>query len=71
MSEPQDVVRLSVNLTPEIAASLRSTAKDKGLNVTDAVNDAVAVWHHLQAMIAQGHTIAVIKYGKPYELVIR
>lgn len=63
-----DQVRLSVNLAPDIADALKSTAERRLFSVTNAVGVAIAVWAHIEKERANGGTIAVVKNGRIYEL---
>ena len=40
-------VRLSVNLSPEVAAVLKELVRRKGTNISDAVRDAIATEAYL------------------------
>ncbi|QAU07229.1 RelB-like antitoxin [Gordonia phage Asapag] len=56
-----DVVRLSINLTPDVADKLKSVANIKGITLTDAANIAISLLHFTETEKAQGHKIAVVQ----------
>ena len=60
-ADAQDVVRLSINLAPDVAHVLKSLAKSKRINVTEAVRRAIAVWNFLENEHAKGNKIAVVE----------
>lgn len=60
--EPADkVVRLSVNLAPEVADVLTGWAAKKGISATEAVRRAIAVWNFVETEIANGSKVAVVE----------
>ncbi len=54
------VVRLSVNLAPDVADALRGTAAAQGITVTEAVRRAVAVWKLVSDENAAGRRLMVV-----------
>ena len=60
-SQTQDVVRLSINLAPDVAGVLKGLAKRKRINVTEAVRRAIAVWNFVETENAKGNKIAVVE----------
>ena len=50
-------VRLSVNLAPSVAEALRATAAAQGVNLTEAVRRAVALYAELHKERAAGRTL--------------
>lgn len=56
-----DVVRLSINLAPDVANVLRGWAERKHLSVTEAVRRAIAVWNFVETERANGNRIAVVE----------
>lgn len=60
-STTADVVRLSINLAPDVAAILRDWAGRKSISATEAVRRAIAVWHFVESEKAKGNRIAVIE----------
>ena len=55
------VVRLSVNLSPSVAETLRSLCTRKGVSITEGVRRAVAIWRFLEEERSCGHTLAIIE----------
>ena len=54
-----DVVRLSVNLAPDVAATLKEIAAQNHISVTEAVRRAIGVLKFIQDETAQGNDILV------------
>lgn len=59
------VVRLSVNLSPSVAAALRQTAARSGVSITEAVRRAVALWQLLVDARDRGHTVLIMRGAGP------
>lgn len=57
----QDVVRLSINLAPDVADVLKDLAKAKRVSVTEAVRRAIAVWKFLEDEKEKGNKIAIVE----------
>lgn len=56
---PEEVVRLSINLAPDVAQVLTDWAQKKQISATEAVRRAIAVWNFVETEIANGNKIAV------------
>lgn len=57
-----EVVRLSVNLAPDVAAALRKWADRKHISATEAVRRAIAIWNFVENELANGNTLAVVEH---------
>lgn len=55
------VVRLSVNLAPSVAEALKSTATRKGMNITEAIRHAIALWKLASDEQAKGRKLMVVE----------
>lgn len=55
------VVRLSVNLAPDVADTLKKNAQRKGLSITEAIRRAIAVWAFLEEAKRKGQRLALIE----------
>lgn len=55
------IVRLSVNLAPDVADVLKKWSKSKGLSITEGVRRAIAVWNFLETARQEGHRFALIE----------
>lgn len=56
-----DVVRLSINLAPDVASILREWASKKRISATESVRRAIAVWNFIETEKSKGNRIAVIE----------
>ncbi|MGY2025786.1 hypothetical protein [Nocardia asiatica] len=56
-----NVVRLSINLAPDVAAVLRDWAEKKRISATEAVRRAIAVWNFIETEKANGNGFAVVE----------
>ena len=65
-SENGAVVRLSINVSPEIAADFKAVAARKGLTITEGICRAITVWKFAEDESAAGNELAVI--GKDGEI---
>lgn len=54
MSTPQELTKLTVNITPRSVVALEKAAEIEGLSKTDTVNRALQVWAYLLAEKAKG-----------------
>lgn len=61
MNQEDDVVRLSINLAPDVADVLKSWTSKKRVSITEGVRRAIAVWNFLETERAQGNRIAIIE----------
>lgn len=63
MSAPAvtSVVRLSINLAPDVADVLKKRAARKGLSITEGIRRAIAVWNFLETERDKGNRLAVIE----------
>jgi hypothetical protein len=55
------VVRLSVNLAPDVALVLRARAAVKGITLTEAIRRSIATWDFIEAQRLAGHAIASLE----------
>lgn len=60
-SDQTGVVRLSINLAPDVADILKRWAAAKAISVTEAVRRAIAVWNFVETETAKGNKLAVIE----------
>src|SRR5512134_2119433 len=58
---PAGVVRLSVNLAADVAATLKDNARRKSISITEAIRRAIAVWAFLEEAKREGNRIALIE----------
>ncbi|GAA1516636.1 hypothetical protein GCM10009677_57410 [Sphaerisporangium rubeum] len=64
-------VRLSVNLSPDIARTFKGLIDRKGLSITEGIRRAITIWGFVEEQIAQGNDLAVIESdGKPRKILI-
>jgi hypothetical protein len=56
---PAEVVRLSINLHPEVAATLKVIAGRHGLTITDTIRRAIAVLDYMDRETSTGATLCV------------
>jgi hypothetical protein len=56
-----EVVRLSINLAPDVAAILRKWSSEKRISATEAVRRAIAVWNFVESEKSKGNRLAVIE----------
>lgn len=57
------VVRLSVNLSPDVAQVLRVLVGRKGVSFTEGIRRALACWKYLEEQKVLGNRIAIIETG--------
>lgn len=55
------VVRLSVNLAPDVADTLQSLARGHGVSVTEGVRRAIALWHLIATEQAKGRKVMFVQ----------
>jgi hypothetical protein len=68
--KPDEVVRLTVNLTPQVAETLRQLAKDRGSNMTEVLKSAIGTERFIaEAQKADGKILVEDKDGKIRQLV--
>lgn len=60
--ECMEITRLTVNLTPKVAAALSGAIEVTGVNKTDAINQAVQLYAYVVSRTANGEEVYV---GKP------
>ncbi|MFJ2834622.1 hypothetical protein ACIO52_04600 [Nocardia sp. NPDC087230] len=60
-SGKSDVVRLSINLAPDVADVLRKWAGKKRISATEAVRRAIAVWNFIETEKANGNRLAIVE----------
>jgi hypothetical protein len=63
------IVRLSINLAPDVAAVLNNLAERKQITVTEAVRRAIAVWNFFETERVIGNRIAIIEDGPTGERI--
>jgi hypothetical protein len=68
-ASPDRLVRLSVNLGPEVADSLKGYANRKGVSVTEAVRRAIAVLGFIDDAQTRGASLQVEEDGVRKEIV--
>jgi hypothetical protein len=68
-SETERFVRLSVNLTPEIADVLKEIAARNGISVTEAVRRAIGILRYVEDAQNRGATLLLEENGSSRELV--
>lgn len=57
----RDVVRLSVNLAPDVAATFRDLCHAKRISITEGVRRAIAIWRFVEDEVDAGRRLAVIE----------
>lgn len=57
----RDVVRLSVNLAPSVAAVLKDAAHQQGTSVTEALRRTIALWKIVSDERARGNRVMVVE----------
>jgi hypothetical protein len=62
--EERPVVRLSVNLAPDVADVLKFWKGRKGISITEAVRRAIAVWNFVENERDKGNRIAILEPGR-------
>ena len=60
-TEPRPIVRLSVNLAPDVADVLKGWCARKGLSVTEGIRRAIAVWNFVETARSEGSRLALIE----------
>ena len=68
-TSPDRLVRLSVNLGPEVADSLKDYANRKGVSITEAVRRAIAVLGFIDDAQTRGASLQVEENGVRKEIV--
>jgi hypothetical protein len=63
-------VRLSVNLSPEVADDLKGYASRKGISVTEAVRRAITVLTFVEEAQARGASLHLEENGALKEVLI-
>jgi hypothetical protein len=58
-------IRLSVNLTPEIAESLRSISNRRGITLTEAIRRAISTQLFVEDALDQGAKILIAEPDEP------
>ena len=59
--ETRDVVRLSVNLAPDVAHTLKSLSTNQGVSVTEGVRRAISLWKLVTSERAKGHKVMIVE----------
>lgn len=68
-AQPDPVVRLSVNLTPEVADELKDYASRKGVSVTEAVRRAITVLTFVDNAQSRGASVHLEEGGSLKEVL--
>jgi Ribbon-helix-helix protein, copG family len=68
-SPPDRLVRLSVNLGPEVADSLKDYAARKGISVTEAIRRAIGLLAFIDEAQARGAALNIEEKGTVKEVV--
>jgi hypothetical protein len=63
MTQMTDLARLTVELSPEVAAMLDTLARDEDLNKTTIVNRAIQVYFAIQQIDARGEELYLMRPG--------
>jgi hypothetical protein len=61
--EGQDVVRLSVNVSPVVADTIKGIARRNGISVTEAVRRAISVLAYIDAAQSRGASLNIQEDG--------
>ena len=68
----QETKRLSMNITPEIAETLRQHAEKRGITITEFVRQAISTEVYLDEALDDGYQVLLGKDDRPVkELVLR
>lgn len=67
---PDPLVRLSVNLSPEVADELKGYASRKGVSVTEAVRRAITVLSFVEKAKERGASLHLEEKGVLKEVLI-
>jgi len=59
--DDRPIVRLSVNLAPDVADVLKGWCKSRGLSITEGIRRAIAAWNFLETARRDGHRFALIE----------
>lgn len=62
------VVRLSVNLAPDVAAVLKARAARKGISLTEAVRRSIALFDFIETQRDAGHGLATLEGDRYREI---
>lgn len=63
-----ELVRLSVNLSPTVAATLKVYAARKGVSVTEAIRRAISILSYVDAAQERGASLNIEEAGKLKEV---
>jgi hypothetical protein len=58
------IVRLSINLSVDVATALKDLAAEKSITITEGIRRAIAVWKFVEDEVARGNRLAVIERDK-------
>ena len=70
---PQDkgaVVRLSINLSTEMADEFKSLLDRQGLTITEGIRRAIRAWQFLEAERSNGNEIVIIEQGVMRKVIL-
>ena len=56
-----ETVRLSVNISADVAETLQARARGNGISITEAVGRAIAVWDFFESEQDHGNVVASIE----------
>jgi hypothetical protein len=59
----QDVVRLSVNVSPLVADTIKSIAKRNGISITEAIRRAISVLAYIDSAQSRGASLNIQEDG--------
>jgi hypothetical protein len=69
-TESDRVVRLSVNLNPESADTIKEYAHRKGISITEAIRRAIGALHFLDESQANGASVMINQKGELKEVIL-
>ena len=69
--QPRQVVRLSVNMHPDVARQFKELGKRADLNATDSVRRAIGLWKVVSDAHAEGERVLIRgRDGRYREIII-
>lgn len=67
--QAKDRVRLTANISPDVADALKSLADEQGVTITEALRRAISTEKYLKDKVEGGAKVLVEEGGKLKELV--
>lgn len=61
VSDQETVARLNVKINPHTSASLRDVCDRKQISFTEAVRQAIAVWHFIESAVFRGASVQIVE----------